>query len=238
MRAPIRPEALRSGGACRRWPPRSGTSTRRSRRPQPVAGGRSPRAAARPTTSRRLRSRRARRTVSRAGGHRARRGARASTTAGRADRPRTRAARPQGRAGVARRCRVRRRGSRTAPHRAPCGPSRGLRRNGRRATVPARNGPVHAGSMSGRARQSSSGATRRRPNSSSSTCGGGSTSTCIARHSATRTAVLSGSLDAPATSRSQRLSKRSVAAASLWVMPWFLSVPAVNAEARSRSARC
>ena len=46
--------------------------------------------------------------------------------------------------------------------------------------------------MSGRRRQPSSGAASCRPISSSSTCGGGSTSTCRARHKATRTAVLSG----------------------------------------------
>ncbi len=42
--------------------------------------------------------------------------------------------------------------------------------------MPARNGPVHRGSMSGRSRQSSSGAASRKPISSSSTCGGASTS--------------------------------------------------------------
>ncbi len=61
-----------------------------------------------------------------------------------------------------------------------------------RATMAARKPLVPAGSMSGRARQPSSGAASRRPISSSITCGGGSSRTCIARHSATRTAVLSG----------------------------------------------
>src|SRR5580704_3094934 len=61
-----------------------------------------------------------------------------------------------------------------------------------RATMDARKGRVNCGSISGRRRQSSSGATSLRPISSSITCGGGSTRTCIARHNATRTAVLSG----------------------------------------------
>src|SRR5262245_58025265 len=71
--------------------------------------------------------------------------------------------------------------------------------------MPARNGPVHAGSISGRERQSSAGATRRSPTSSSSTCGGGSTRTCMARHSATRTAVLSGSADSFAVHFAERV---------------------------------
>ena len=57
------------------------------------------------------------------------------------------------------------------------------------ATTCARKPLVNTGSMSGRSRQPASGAASRSPTSSSSTCGGGSTSTCIARHSATRTAV-------------------------------------------------
>src|SRR5207245_2289697 len=60
-----------------------------------------------------------------------------------------------------------------------------------RATMDARKCLVPCGSMSGRRRQPSSGAASRRPISSSSTCGGGSTCTCMARHKATRTAVLS-----------------------------------------------
>src|SRR6266545_4446257 len=63
-----------------------------------------------------------------------------------------------------------------------------------RATMEARKRLVAFGSMSGRRRQPSSGATSCRPISSSSTCGGGSTWACIARHKATRTAVLSGAV--------------------------------------------
>jgi hypothetical protein len=60
-----------------------------------------------------------------------------------------------------------------------------------RATMEARKGRVN-GLMSGRLRHPSSGATSFKPTSSSNTCGGESTSTCSARHKATRTAVLSG----------------------------------------------
>src|SRR5689334_3292133 len=61
-----------------------------------------------------------------------------------------------------------------------------------RATMDARNMLVPCGCMSGRWRQPSSGAANCRPIVSLRTCGGASTSTCSARHSATRTAVLSG----------------------------------------------
>ena len=61
-----------------------------------------------------------------------------------------------------------------------------------RATIAARNPRVPTGCMSGRSRQLASGAASCRPTTSSSTCGAESTSTCIARQSATRTAVLSG----------------------------------------------
>src|SRR5579862_7929573 len=61
-----------------------------------------------------------------------------------------------------------------------------------RATTAARKPLVNLGFMSGRWRHPSSGAAIRRTSSYSSTCGGGSIWTCIARHSATRTAVLSG----------------------------------------------
>src|SRR5690349_13921101 len=64
--------------------------------------------------------------------------------------------------------------------------------NRARATIDARKYFVASGSMSARPRQPSSGATSLRPISSSSTCGGGSTCTCIARHKATRSALLSG----------------------------------------------
>jgi hypothetical protein len=66
-----------------------------------------------------------------------------------------------------------------------------------RATMEARKGRVKSGSMSGRWRQPSSGATSLRPISSSSTCGDGSTCTCMARHRAIRTAVLSGARACP-----------------------------------------
>jgi len=61
--------------------------------------------------------------------------------------------------------------------------------NRARATIEPRNPLVNTGSMSGRSRQSSGGSTSRSPIRSSMTCGGASTSACIARHSATRTAV-------------------------------------------------
>ncbi len=63
-----------------------------------------------------------------------------------------------------------------------------------RATMEARNPAVNTGSMSGLSRQPSGGSASRSPISSSSTYGGASTSTCMARQSATRTAVLSGSV--------------------------------------------
>ena len=62
-----------------------------------------------------------------------------------------------------------------------------------RAMMEARKGRVNA-LMSGRLRHPSSGAASLRPSSSPSTYGGGSTSTCKARHKATRTAVLSGAV--------------------------------------------
>jgi hypothetical protein len=60
-----------------------------------------------------------------------------------------------------------------------------------RATMEARKGRVN-GLMSGRLRHSLFGATSIKPTLSSKTCGGESTSTCNARHKATRTAVSSG----------------------------------------------
>jgi len=65
--------------------------------------------------------------------------------------------------------------------------------NRARATIEARNPAVNRGSMSGRSRHPSAGSTSRSPTSSIRTCGGASASMCSARHSATRTAVLSGS---------------------------------------------
>ncbi len=128
----------------------------------------------------------------RAAGSRVPRGAHASRPADRAGRSRTRGAVTRGRRDAARTRRVRRRATRTARHRRLRAPRRGLRRieSGDHAGAKRTRPP---GSMSGRERQSSPGATSRNPISSSSTCGAGSTSTCMARQSATRTAVLSGS---------------------------------------------
>src|SRR5205807_3585867 len=74
--------------------------------------------------------------------------------------------------------------------RAACSATRSSMKRAR-ATMEARKGRVN-GLMSGRLRHPSSGAANFKPTSSSSTCGGESTSTCSARHKATRTAVLSG----------------------------------------------
>ena len=90
---------------------------------------------------------------------------------------------------AARTCRARRRAARTGrcprrragPRRTGCGP----RSRPGSALVP-------IGCMSPRSRHPSSGAAMARPISSSSRCGGASSSTCSARHSAVRTALLSG----------------------------------------------
>lgn len=72
--------------------------------------------------------------------------------------------------------------------RAACSATRSST-NRARATMPALNGLVPPGSMSGRRRQPASGATSWRPISSSSTWGAPSTWTCMVRQRATRTAV-------------------------------------------------
>ena len=147
----------------------------------------------RPTTRRPTRSRRGRSAAIPVRRNRARRGARASTPAVLVGRSRRCGVATQGLADAARTCRARRRATRTGRHPVRRVRPRGLRRTGRGPPCRRETGWSTPRSMSGRARQSSPGATRRNPTSSSSTWGGASTRTCMARHSATRTAVLSGS---------------------------------------------